>query len=186
MKPGHFIYPRRSPSPMAWVVGLSGGWIPSPRFEHIVQSPWLQELWHGGFFWLCSSSAFCLTFSSWGTCPLSGLPISVLRQIPLFGLPLPLPIGGAITPAYSSLWGAGPASQATSPRIAWSRPPGWKFRAGNCGPTASTGGGRASRDDVDLRAVVTKLTRKPRENIDCTFFWFLRLFFFPLTFRGRS
>lgn len=37
---------------------------------------------------------------------------------------------------------------------------------GDLGPGESKGGGRASRDDVDSRAAVAKLTRKPRETLD--------------------
>ena len=75
-------------------------------------------------------------------------------------------MGGAIAPARGSLCGAGPARQDSRLSVQ-SPPPRQGIGApGDLGPGESKGGGRASRDDVDSRAAVAKLTRKPRETLD--------------------
>lgn len=96
------------------------------------------------------------------------LPTPIARQVPLFPLPLPLPMGGAVAPARGSPCEAGLARHASRLlRIAQPPPPRRKVGApGNRGRAESKGGGRASRDDVGSRAAVAKLTRKPRENLE--------------------
>lgn len=79
-------------------------------------------------------------------------------------------MGGAIAPARGSLYGAGPARQDSRLLSVQPPPPPPPPRhgigvPGDLGPGQSKGGGRASRDDVDSRAAVAKLTRKPRENL---------------------
>lgn len=78
----------------------------------------------------------------------------------------PLTMGGANHPRAAAREGRGQRGS-LHPRSWPPPPPLWREPGapGNRGPAESEGGGRASRDDVDWRAV-TKLTRKPRENLD--------------------
>lgn len=109
------------------------------------------------------------------------------RQTLLF--PLPLPLGGATAPARGSLCGAGPARQDSRLLLSAQRrsplppPPRQGVRApGNRGLAESKGGCRGSRDDVDSRAAVAKLT-KPRENLNSfcvTYFAAFQTLFHPL------
>lgn len=102
-------------------------------------------------------------------------------------------MGGAIAPARGSLYGAGPARQ-DSRLLSVQPPPPPPLHGigapGDLGPGQSKGGGRASRDDVDSRAAVAKLTRKPRENLGsfcvaCFVAFPLFLPLLPLTSGGR-